>query len=71
MHKMLFMFSIQFVAPVGKGGVPCCAFSVKWIRSKEQPVKLVHRMKLLGAKEPANLVTLEIDPPGTPASHYF
>ena len=71
------MFSIQFETPVGKGGygVPCCALSVKWTRPAEQPVKLVHRIKLLGAKEPANFVILEIDPPeallGTPASHYF
>ena len=69
------MFSIQFKTPVGKGGVPCCVLSVKWTRSAEQPVKLVHHIKLLGAKEPANFVILEIDPPeaslGTPASHYF
>ena len=42
--------------------MPSWQFSVKWTRPEEQPVKLVHRMKLLGAKEPFNFVTLEIDP---------
>jgi len=28
-------------------------------------VKLVHCIKLLGAKEPSNFITLEIDPPQT------
>jgi len=48
-----------------EGAVPCCTFSVKWTKPEKQPVKLVHRIKLLGAKEPSNFVTLEIDPPQT------
>jgi len=41
-------------------------FSVKWTRPEEQPVKLVHRIKLLGAREPNNFVILVIDPPQAP-----
>lgn len=61
----VFSISIQFEAsfrpqPVS---VPGCVFSVKWTRPEEQPVKLLHRIKLLGAREPYNFVILVIHPP--------
>ena len=34
--------------------VPSCQLYVKWIGQQEQPVELVHRVELIGAKEPFN-----------------
>ena len=36
------------------GRVPSCQLYVKWTGQQEQPIELVHRVKLLGAKEPNN-----------------
>ena len=36
------------------GRVPSCQLYVKWTGQQGQPVELVHRVKLLGAKEPNN-----------------
>ena len=36
--------------------VPSCQLYVKWTREKEQPVELLHRVQLLGAKEPFNFL---------------
>ena len=38
---------------------------VKWTKPEKQPVKLEHCIRLLGAKEPYNFITLKIDPPQT------
>ena len=32
--------------------VPSCQLSVKWTGQQEQPMELVHRVELLGAKAP-------------------
>ena len=40
--------------------MPNCQFSIKWINEKDPPVSLMHRMQLLGAKEPFNFVYLEM-----------
>ena len=39
--------------------VPCCLLSVKWIGQQEQPVELVHRVQLLGAKEPFDFFLIQ------------
>ena len=40
--------------------MPNCQFSIKWINERSPPVSLVHRMQLVGAKEPFNFVYLEM-----------
>jgi len=39
--------------------VPSCQLYVKWIGQQEQPVELVHRVDLLGAKEP-NFLLIQV-----------
>jgi len=39
--------------------VPSCQLSVEWTREQEQPIKLVHRVKLVGAKEPFNFFSIQ------------
>ena len=34
--------------------MPSCQLYVEWTGQQDQPVQLVHRVKLLGAKEPNN-----------------
>ena len=43
--------------------VPSCQLLVEWTGQQEQPVELVHRLELLGAKEPFNFLLIEIPPP--------
>jgi len=43
--------------------VPSCQLHVKWTGQQEQPVELVHRVKLQGAKEPFNFFMIRIPPP--------
>ena len=43
--------------------VPSCQLYVKWIGEQEQPVELVHRVELLGAKEPFDFFMIDIPPP--------
>ena len=38
--------------------VPSCQLYVKWTGQQEQPVELVHRVELLGAKEPFNFFSI-------------
>ena len=38
--------------------VPSCQLYIKWTRQQEQPVELMHRVKLLGAKKPKQFVIL-------------
>ena len=40
--------------------VPSCQLYVEWTRQQEQPVQLMHRVKLLGAKEPNNFFLIRI-----------
>jgi len=44
------------------GRVPSCQVYVEWTGQQEQPVKLVHRVKLLGAKEPNNFFLMRPPP---------
>jgi len=39
--------------------VPSCQLSVEWTREQEQPIKLVHRVKLVMAKEPFNFFSIQ------------
>ena len=43
--------------------VPSCQLYVKWTGQQEQPVELLHRVKLLGAKEPNNFFLIRIPAP--------
>ena len=43
--------------------VPSCQLYVEWTRQQEQPVQLMHRVKLLGAKEPNNFFLIRIPAP--------
>ena len=45
--------------------VPSCQLYVKWTGGQEQPVELVHRVELLGAKEPFNFFLIR--PPSLPS----
>ena len=40
-----------------------CTLLVQWTRPNEHPVKLCHEIKILGARPPANFITLRIEPP--------
>lgn len=42
--------------------VPWCELRVKWTKPEKPPVELIYGIKLLGAKEPANVFTLGIKP---------
>ena len=44
--------------------VPSCQLYVKWTGQQQQPVELVHRVELLGAKEPFNFFLIR--PPSLP-----
>jgi len=46
-----------------RGGqrVPHCQLRLQWTRG-EPPVVLYHKLKLIGAKEPFNFLTIESDP---------
>ena len=51
--------------------VPSCQLYVKWTGGQEQPVELLHRVELLGAKEPFNFFLIRLPslpPPLTPQS---
>ena len=50
-----------------RGGVPCCALRVQWTSPTEPPVKLFYKIKLLGAKPPADFIPLQIEPPYSPS----
>ena len=39
--------------------VPSCQLSVEWTKEQENPTKLVHRVKLVGAKEPFNFFSIQ------------
>ena len=43
------------------GEVPSCQLSMKWTGEQEQPMRMVHRVELLGAKQPIN--SFVISPP--------
>ena len=43
--------------------VPSCQLRVEWTGQQEQPVELVHRVGLPGAKEPFNFFFIRILPP--------
>ena len=43
--------------------VPSCQLYVEWTRQQEQPVQLMYRVKLLGAKEPNNFFLIRIPVP--------
>ena len=43
--------------------VPSCQLYVEWTRQQEQPVQLMYRVKLLGAKEPNNFFLIRIPAP--------
>ena len=42
--------------------VPSCQLLVEWT-GQQQPVELVHRVELLGAKAPYNFFVIRIPPP--------
>ena len=44
------------------GRVPSCQLYLKWTGQQEQPVELLHRVKLLGAKEPNNFFLMRPPP---------
>ena len=46
--------------------VPSCQLYVKWTGQQEQPVELVHRVDLLGAKEPCNFFLIQLPVLQTP-----
>ena len=39
-----------------------CQLNVKWIGQQEQPEELMHRVKLLGAKEPFDFFVIRLPP---------
>ena len=43
-------------------GVPSCHLYVKWTGKCEEPEELVHKVKLLGAKEPFNFFFIKLPP---------
>ena len=52
--------------------VPSCQLYVKWTRKQEQPEELVHRVKLVGAKEPFNFFSIQSPAmPPLPQSKYL
>ena len=51
--------------------VPSCQLYVKWTRKQEQPEELVHRMKLVGAKEPFNFFSIQSPAMSPPQGKYY
>ena len=43
--------------------LPSCQLYVKWSGQQEQPPELLHRVKLLGAKEPKNFFLIRLPTP--------
>ena len=49
--------------------VPSCQLYVEWTKQQEQPVQLIHRVKLLGAKGPNNVFFIRLPAPQSWTSH--
>ena len=43
--------------------LPSCQLYVKWTGQQEQPPELLHRVELLGAKEPNNFFLIRLPAP--------